>query len=260
MFALLLLLLCGPAALLHAQQPFNTDDAEVTDYHRFHLECADEFDILAQDSYPNLRQNTLNCKVAFGAVHNVEVGLDNQHIVLFNANSLLVPRTAAGLGDLDFSVKWKICPEKGRRPAFAMSFAFEAPTGDASKQLGSGLFDYVGNGIMQKSLTDKTTLRVNLGIVFAGNTLTGAVGLKTRGTVFTGASSLVRKFTERLQLGAELTGAATANFDLARGAMQGLAGGNYVLNKKMTFDFGLTAGTFPGAPRVGGQIGISVNF
>ena len=247
---------------LRAQQPFNTDDSEVTDRHKLHLECANEFDILSTDIYPNLRQNTLNCKFAFGLFKGVEVGVDNQAIKIMNANSLIVPRSAFGIGDIDFSVKYNFIKEsEGKKhPAFTVSFAFEAPTGDEQKQLGSGLYDYVGNGIMQKSLTDKTKLRVNLGIVFAGNTLTGAVGLRTRGTVFTGATSLVRTFTPRLQLGAEITGAASTNFDLGRGAMQGMVGGNYVLNKKMTFDFGLTAGTFPGAPQVGAQIGFSVNF
>jgi len=245
-----------------AQQPFNTDDIGITPRHHWHFELANEFDIVAAESYPNLRQNTANLKVAFGLFENLEVGVDNQAITIMNANSLLVERNVFGVGDLDFSVKYSFLKEKlgSRRPGLAASFAIEFPTGDASRQLGSGLRDYVGNGIAQFPLTDKTKLRINAGLVFAGNTLTGAVGLKTRGVVYTGGTSVTHQFTDKLLLGVELTGASTANFDLGRGAVLGQFGGNYSLRKNMTLDFAVSKGTFPGAPRAGALAGISVDF
>jgi hypothetical protein len=264
---LMLLLICsslllGANSFAVAQQPFNTDDIGVTPRHHWHFELANEFDIVAAESYPNLRQNTANLKVAFGLFENLEVGVDNQAITIMNANSLLLERNVFGMGDLDFSVKYKFLKEKegSKRPGLAASFAIEYPTGDASRQLGSGLRDYVGNLIAQFPLTDKTKLRFNAGLVFAGNTQTGAIGLKTRGTVYTGGASVTHQFTDKLLLGVELTGEATSNFDLGRGAILGLAGGNYSLRKNMTLDFAVSKGTFPGAPRAGALMGISVDF
>jgi hypothetical protein len=256
----LLLALCGSVA---AQQPFNTDDAEVTPRHKWHFEFANEFDQLRESNFPNLRQNTANLKFAYGIVENVEVGLDNQFLGLFNGPDPIIPRTAIGFGDMDFSVKYKFYKSKEGSwlPDLAASLNVEVPTGDSSKQLGTGLTDYVLNGIAQKSVTDKTKLRLNAGFVFAGNTLTGVVGVRTRGTIYTGGVSLVKGFTPKLQLGAELTGAATANFQLANtGQLQIQAGGNYELRKNFTLDFGLSDGFYATSPRVGAQVGFSINF
>jgi hypothetical protein len=77
----------------------------------------------------------------------------------------------------------------------AITLNFELPTGDHSRQLGSGLADSYLNGILQKALTEKTTIRLNGGILFSGNQTTGAIGIEARGTVFTGGGSLVRTFT-----------------------------------------------------------------
>ena len=252
--------LCGRSA---GQQPFNTDDAEVTPKGKWHFEFADEYDELRAINFPNLRQNTANFKFAYGIRENVEVGLDNQLLGLFNGPDPNLPRTAVGFGDLDFSVKYKFHKEKEGSwlPDLAASFNVEFPTGDSSKQLGTGLTDYVLNAIAQKSLTNKTKLRLNGGFVFAGNTLTGVIGVHTRGTIYTGGVSIVKEFTPKLQLGAELTGAATANFQLAtNGQLQVQVGGNYELRKDFTFDFGLTNGFYATSPRIGGMVGFSINF
>jgi hypothetical protein len=136
----------------------------------------------------------------------------------------------------------------------------QAPTGDETKQLGTGLTDYYVNGIIQKSLPKDIKLRLNGGIVFAGNTVNGVLGLKARGRVFTGGGSIVKQFTEKLDLGVELAGAVTSNFDLSKGQLQTLIGGNYAIRKNLTFDFGLIAGRFAASPRAGAQIGLSLDF
>jgi len=46
---------------------------------------------------------------------------------------------------------------------------------------------------------------LNAGILFAGNTTTGDIGIKKRGNVFVSGASLVKQITERLDLGAEVT-------------------------------------------------------
>jgi hypothetical protein len=116
------------------------------------------------------------------------------------------------------------------------------------------------NGIVQKSLTNKTKLRINTGILFSGNDTTGVVGLKTRGTVFTVGGSVVKQFNPRLQLGIELTGARAKNAQLGKGQLQTLVGGNYQFKSNASFDFGLVAGKYAASPRIGVQLGISIDF
>jgi hypothetical protein len=106
----------------------------------------------------------------------------------------------------------------------------------------------------------RTTLRVNGGILFAGNTTTGEIGIKTRGKVFVGGASLVKQITPKLDLGAEVTGAVTSALKVSRGQLQTQIGGNYQFKKNATFDFGIVVGKFAASPRVGAQLGISVDW
>lgn len=257
-----LVLLAGflcPSAF--AQQPFVTDDADVATYHRWHLESNNEFDILSHDVYPGLRQDTQTVKFSFGALHNVEAGMDFPLITIFNSKAAAIT-TPFGFGDFDFSVKWKFRDEgKGLlRPALATSLNIELPTGNAHNGLGSGIADYYLNGIVQKTLTDKTAVHINAGIYFAGNTLTGLVGVRQRGLLFTSGASLVHQFTQRLDLGAEINGAMNTQLLLPRGQLQGTFGGNYELHKNLTFDFAVIGGRFAGSPRAGFQLGFSKDF
>jgi len=136
----------------------------------------------------------------------------------------------------------------------------EMPTGDVNRQLGSGLADFYVNNVLQKSLTKSTTLRLNGGLLFSGNETTGVIGIKSRGLVLTGAASVVRQFTPKLDLGVEVAGAVTRNLQLGKGQLQTMIGGNYALSKKMTFDFGVVGGRYAASPRLGVQLGISVDF
>jgi hypothetical protein len=169
---------------------------------------------------------------------------------------------ATGIGDMNLSLKYNFLQERegSRRPAMAIAFNLEMPTGNTSRQLGSGLADFYLNGILQKSVTSKTKLRLNGGLLFSGNQTTGVIGIKSRGLVMTGGGSLVKQFTSKLNFGAEVTGAVTGNLDLSKGQLQVLVGGNYVINSKMTFDFGFVTGRYAASPRLGVQIGLSVDF
>ncbi|MGZ5435694.1 MAG: hypothetical protein ACXW3F_06390 [Pyrinomonadaceae bacterium] len=248
-----------PAAS-QAQQPFTVDDADVTEHKKFQLQISHEFDILPRLAHPSLRQNTTVFVLNYGLLRDVEIGVDYPLIVISNAAGT-TPKGIKGFGDLNFHVKYNFLKEREgkRRPALTVSFAMEVPTGDTTKGLGSGLFDYSVNGVLQKSLTNKTTLRANGGIVFAGNTSTGLSGIRTRGRVFTAGVSLVRQFTPKLNLGIELTGAASKNLNLGAGQLQTQFGGNYQLTEKMSLDFGVLAGKYNN-PRVGLQIGMSLDF
>src|SRR4029450_3942396 len=140
-------------------------------------------------------------------------------------------RRPSGIGDANLSLKYNFLTEQeGRhRPALAVSINLELPTGDKNRLLGSGLADFYVNGIAQKTLTTRTKLRLNGGILFSGNETTGVLGIKNRGTVFTGGGSLVRKMNSKLDLGVELVGAVTRNLELGKSLLQTMVGGNYSL-------------------------------
>jgi len=243
-----------------AQQPFYTDNAEVTDKSKLHLQISNEFDVLQRSAYPSLRQNTTVFELDYGIARNVEIGVDGPLIAIMNSR-IISPRTPFGFGDLDLHIKYNFLKERegSRRPALAATFAVELPTGDSKNQLGSGLTDYFLNGGLQKSLTKKTIFRLNGGVLFAGSTSTGEVGIKTRGTVVVAGVSLVKQFTPRLDLGVEVTGAVTRSLQLSRGQLQTQLGGNYQMTKRMSFDFGVVAGKYT-SPRAGLQLGVSIDF
>ncbi len=249
------------AATAHAQAPFVTDDTAVAGFHQFHFEFTNEYDFLKDSDFPSLRQNTANFKFSYGIWHNVEMGGDNQLLGITSAPNPVYPNYAFGYGDFDFSIKWHICDEKGRRPSFGASLNIEAPTGDESKQLGTGIPDYYLNFIGQKALPKKNTLRVNGGVYFAGNPATGAVGDRTTaGFVFTGSASLIHDYTDKLSLGVEAAGAGTWNQLLGKGQLQTEIGGMYELNKKTSVVFGFIAGFYRDSPKYAPVIGLEHDF
>jgi hypothetical protein len=259
LFLLTIVLILGSVAA-RAQQPFATDDADVTDKKKFHLQISHEVDVLQRNASPALRQNTTVFELDYGLIDGVELGVDYPLIVISNAR-FTAPHSIAGFGDLDFHIKYNFLKEREKswRPALTATVNIEIPTGDSTRGLGSGFKDVFLNTVMQKSITDKTKLRLNGGILFAGSTATGEVGIKTRGRVFVLSGSLVRQFTEKLDLGAEVSGAVSGGLQLTHGQLQTLVGGNYQVTSKMSFDFGIVAGKY-NSPRAGVIVGISVDF
>lgn len=252
-------LMLAPVAA--AQQPFAVDDADVTPRGRFHFEFDDSIDSLRRNALPAVRQNTASFGLAYGLIENVEVSIEAPLVTIFNTGEA-TPRRVTGIGDTNLAVKYNFRRESegSRLPALAVSGNIELPTGRVARGIGSGIADYSLNGIAQKSLTDRTTLRGNLGVIFSGNTVTGALGLRTRGTVLTGGSSVVRRFGKRLYLGAEVAGARTGNLDLGVDQLQFQVGGNYFLRNDFSLDFGIVSGRSAADPRIGAQLGFALDF
>jgi hypothetical protein len=248
-------------AVVQAQQPFFTDDADVTPKGRFHFEFSNEFDLLQRASFPNLKQNTADFELDYGLFEGVEIGVEAPLLSIVNAAGTS-PKTVTGIGDLNLSLKYNFRKEQenSRVPALTLAFNLELPTGDTSKQLGSGLADFYMNSVLQKSLNKATKLRLNGGILFSGNEATGVIGIRSRGTVYTAGGSLVRQFTPRLQLGVELTGATTSALELGKGQLQTLVGGNYLVRDNLSFDFAILGGKYVASPRAGVQLGVSIDF
>src|ERR1041385_4210105 len=219
--AIFLAALCFPPAITRAQQPFITDDADTTPRHKFHFEFSNELDVLQRSSFPNLKQNTADAELDYGLFDNLEIGVEVPLLTIVNDHSSAI-RSATGNGDVNLSLKYNFLRESEgqRHPALAITFNIELPTGNVSKQLGSGLSDFYVNGVIQKSFSTKTKLRLNGGLLFSGNETTGVIGIKSRGLVLTGGGSIVKQFTPKLDLGVELTGAITSNLQLGKGQLQ----------------------------------------
>ena len=245
-----------------AQLPFYTDDSDTTPKGKFHLEIYNEHDVLQKSAYPTKRQNTLVFTFNYGITDKLELDVNAPWLSLINSRSIS-PRDVSGVGDTQFGLKYNFLSERegSKKPALALVFYVEAPTGNTQKQLGSGLVDYWLYGVIQKSLTKRTKGRLNGGVLFSGNNSTGLIGIETqRGQVFTGNGSIVRDITPRLQLGVEVFGAVTNSFALDRGQLTSQFGGDYALTKKLTLSFGLLAGKFVASPRVGAQVGFAYDF
>jgi Putative MetA-pathway of phenol degradation len=244
---------------LCAQLPFYTDDTGVTERGKWHFEFFDEYDAL-QLQYPNLKQNTANYKLNYGLPHDLEIDVDSPYLSIFRTTG---NQSSIGVGDTNLGIKAGLHKEASttKLPAFAVSFYVEFPTGNVSQQLGSGLSDYWLNFIAQKSLSPKTRLIGNLGYLFAGNTSTGALGTQTtRGHVIPGGLSLLHDFRPTLTLGAEIFGAYAENGNLGRSQIQAMVGGQYAIRKGLSLCFGAIGGKYIASPRLGGQLGFSLDL
>src|SRR5688572_33055223 len=202
----------------NAQLPFYTDDADTTGKGKFHIDFSNEHDWLQRSSFPGLRQNTSVFTLNYGLTDRIELGVNAPFIKISNDRPSRLGNPS-GIGDTQFGIKIKLLEERDglKRPAASVVFYIEAPTGSPRKQTGSGLMDYSLYGVVQKSLTKRTTGRINGGMVLAGNGSTGLIGIQTvRGQVYTGNGSIVRQFSPELRLGAELFGAVTKNAALSR--------------------------------------------
>jgi hypothetical protein len=117
----------------------------------------------------------------------------------------------------------------------------EWPTGSRARQLGSGLIDYGLNFISQHRLHPSATLRLNGGVVLAGNTQTGTVSIEERGTVITAGSSLVGALSDRLLLGGELMLAWSPRASFGGSYAGSQLGVNLTLRDGLTLDAGVLA-------------------
>ena len=256
---MLVALMMAAASIVEAQQPFYTDDADVTPKGGVHVESFDEYDWLQPNQTPHLQQNTLNMRVNYGVGRGLELDLDAPLIAIVN-DSATVPRRPFGIGDTNFGFKYNVHhEEKGSvLPAVTGALYIEVPTGNESTGLGSGLLDVWMYGVVQKSVSHGLVVRGNGGYLFTGNTSTGVVGItKARGHVATMSGSVAKQVTTTLSLGFEVAAAVANAVATDRAQLQAMFGGNYMLRDGLTLDVGVVVGHFAASPRAGVQVGFS---
>lgn len=256
----LILIFLAAATPTRAQLPFYTDDPSVTPTRTVHIEFFNEIDALQSAQFPNLRQNTANIKINTGLPHNLELDFDAPYLSITRD-----PKTpsSTGAGDTNLGIKWNFrrTVENSHRPVLSASFYVEFPTGDSHNQLGSGLIDYWLNFIFQEPITPKTRLNLNAGVLFAGNTSTGAVGVSTtRGQVYTTGISVLHDVNSRLTVGGEVYAGVADTDGLGRTQLQAMTGASVNLRNGLALTFGLIVGKYEASPRIGGQVGLSLDF
>jgi hypothetical protein len=136
-----------------------------------------------------------------------------------------------------------------------MSAAVEVPSGDPATQLGSGYTDFVMNSIAQKSLWAGGLVHVNVGYQSNGNTLTGAIGIRTPGKIVSEGLSITTDVTPSLNLGADINGAQIRTAHKSDRQLQLTVGGTQALGARTSFAFSMFTGWYD-SPRWGVLAGL----
>ncbi len=221
--------LCFAAGAL-AQAPFTTDDAGVTARRGWHFELFDQAADLPPADAPATAQNTLVLNVGFGLAPGFELGCDVPWITIAGADA--GGGDVRGVGDLNLYLKWRFYEGSGGLPSWAAVGAVESPTGDEARGLGSGVSDETLNLVAEWLDLAGADLRANLGVVFAGNSKTGEVGLESDGRIWTAGLSLTRE-GRRLALGGELTGARGELDSAAARELRLQLGGRWTMGERL---------------------------
>ncbi len=252
---------CGFGSVMpaSAQQPFLVDDANVTARHGWHVEFSSQVDVLRQAARPALWQNVFEWEVNYGLGARVELAALLPIVSLISEGN--GGRTSAhGVGDTTLAAKWRLTRDPDSAHSTALSATLEVPSGSRARGLGTGLVDYGLNLVSQHRAHERATLRVNGGVVLAGNTQTGAAGIRQRGTVLTTGVSLVTPLTAAVQVGGELTMAWSQKASLGGSAVGWQLGTNVTVREGVTIDASVLGGWFDASPRVGVQIGLSADL
>src|SRR4051794_14883935 len=244
--------LCA-ASTASAQQPYTTDEADVAKPRSVKMSVGAEFDALQPEDTDHDRQTTVLTRAAYGAANNLEIEFSAPVIYLQNT----VEPNAGGYGDTQIGIKYQIRDDT-RGPAVALAFSVQAPTGDAVRDIGSGVTMTWINAIVGHAIADKTKVAVNAGFMPSGNPSIGALGINAhRGKIVTFAGMFTREISDKLKLGGEINGAMTTTGDVQH-QLHVLGGGNYELRRGTTIDAGVVVGHFTRTPRFGVMVGVTL--
>ena len=250
---MLCVLLYLSATPVRAQQPYSTENADVAKPRSLTLSVGAEFDALQPEDADHDRQTTVLTRVNYGASDKLEIEFSAPVIYLQNA----AEPNAAGYGDTQAAIKYQI-REDTRGPAVALAFSVQAPTGDAERDIGSGVTMTWINASVGHAIADKTKVAANAGFMPSGNPSIGALGINARrGKIVTFGGMLTREVTEKLKLGGEINGAMTTTGDVQH-QLHVLGGGNYELRRGTTIDAGVVVGHFTRTPRFGVMVGVTL--
>ena len=123
-----------------------------------------------------------------------------------------------GLGDTDYSIKYNFRKETegSKWPALTASLNIEPPTigsvPEASTRFGSDRRSPNWNSSENNLTQEEYATLANAGATFAGNTLTGAVGIRRGARSSPACPLLTHQFTRKFDVGVEVFGATQQIF------------------------------------------------
>ena len=252
-----LVLLVLTASHAAAQQPFIVDDAEVAPHRQWQLETNLEWDKLRASAAPSQWQGVADAEIDFGLAPRLQLSAVVPFMALARSDQF-GGHTDIGLSDVSFGFKYRLTKDPTAATAYAISLDVELPTGSHRLGLGSSLTDVSTNVVWQHHLSSRWTVRANAGVVFAGNTQTGLLGLRERGTMVTSGASLTATPASRVLVGVEVTGIWSGKESIGDSYVQWQFGGNILLRQGLTLDLGVLGGHSDASPVVGVQIGCSL--
>jgi hypothetical protein len=213
--------------------------------------------VLPKSAAPDHWQEWNNFVAQYGVASRLELDVDFP-ILLINRYSGAELPDAFGFGDIDFAAKYRFVDEdfSGWRPALAASASVELPSGDAATQLGSGYTDLVLNTIGQKRLSETVILQLNLGFQLNGNTLTGAIGIRTPGKILSEGASVHVIVSPSLLIGVDLNGAQIHTTHSHDAQLQLTLGAIYALGDRMSLTLGALTG-WHDSPKGGVMVGMT---
>jgi hypothetical protein len=242
-----------------AQQPFFTDDAEVGPPGVWHVELSSQIDWLRPSAHPLAWQHLFENEVDLGLPGRLEVS-GIVPVLTLAGDPAAGPRWTGGLADSGIGVKARFTESGDRRHALAGSVMVEFPTGDRARGLGSGLIDYTLNLITQHAVAPRWLVILNGGVLLAGDSSTGAVGIQQRGTIVNAGGSVRHIARDGVQLGAEVTMSWSEKATFGGTVVGVQVGANVPVARGCTLDIGGGTGWFQGSPRASFQVGVSVDL
>ena len=157
-----------------------------------------------------------------------------------------------GVGDTNLGVQYVIHHQTDTTPGFATSYYIKIPSASSFKGLGTGRFDHFFTGLVSKNI-GSVTVDFNAVYLLAGRTSRN--GYASSGQA---ALALSRGISKNFGVTAEISGFSRS--DNSPGAIFGLGGGSYLVNRRFSLYGGVRFGLTPEAPRIGVLAGITVGI
>jgi len=239
---ILILFVVLTCSSLYAARPLSTEDTGTVDAGHLEIELGYEF------SKMDSKEHTLSFVSTFGILQNLDASIEIPYLFIKNKNE----DDENGFGDLEMGIKLRLLKEKGSIPSLALKFKIKTDTGDESKELGSDDIDYQINSILSKNFTKNTTLHLNIGYTF--------IGESSSDDVFNYSFALENFVNDKLNLVGELSGETTFEGGFDDNPFEVLLGFNYALTDISVIDAGISIGLSDASPDYKITTGITIGF
>lgn len=228
-----------------AYRPLTTEDAGVAGQGVAQLELSWDYLRWGHDDH----EQTLLFVPIYGLTRRIEVSAEIPTMIHH-----LEECSHDGLGDVSLIGKVLLVPEGPRWPALAFKGVVKTPSGDATRELGSGDWDYSVVGVASKS-SGEATLHA-----MAGYTLVGDNGNADIRNIGLFGIAFDYRFTDAWHVVTEVSGNRHPDRTITENPMSALAGVTYAVSPHLTIDGALRVGLNDAVPGWSVTTGASITF